>query len=276
MTKDSIDKTAFITPDGQYEFLRLPFGLCNAPAAFQRWVNNIMGSLRHSEILVYLDDILIPSKSISQGMEKLNTILKKCDENNLKLNLEKCYFFKTKIDFLGYEISENQIKPGSKKVNAIQNFKTPSNIHEIRQFLGPSSYFSKFINNHAEIVAPLTKLLRKDVNWEWGENQSKAVSKIKFILTNEPVLTIYNPETKKELHTDASSKGIAGILFQELNDGLKPIAYYSRATTVDESFYHSYELETLAVVESIKRFRIYLHGTHFKIVTDCSAVRSTL
>lgn len=131
------------------------------------------------------------------------------------------------------------------------------------------------MKNYAEIVAPLTKLLRKDVKWEWGKDQNMAVSKIKSILTIEPVLTIFNPDSKKELHTDASSKGTAGILFQESNSGLKPMAYYSRATPVDESFYHSYELETLAVVESIKRFRIYLHGTHFKIVTDCSAVRST-
>ncbi|XP_066258249.1 uncharacterized protein [Euwallacea similis] len=170
LNKESIDKTAFITPDGQYEFLRLPFGLCNAPATFQRWVNSIMGSLRHSEILVYLDDILIPSKSISQGMEKLNTILN-----------------------IWYEISENQIKPGSKKVKAIQDFKTPSNVHEI--VTDCSAVRSTFVKK--ELVARIAR-------W-W-----LAIQEYDFEIEHRPGY--------KMSHVDALSRNTENVFMLEIDD----------------------------------------------------------
>lgn len=275
VAEGSITKTAFVTPDGQYEFLRMPFGVCNAPATFQRLLNSVLGNLRHEKVVVYLDDILIPSHTVEEGLEILETILKLFDEANLKLNLDKCLFFEVSIEYLGYEINEFGIRPGQRKINAVLNFPTPKNVHQIRQFLGLSSYFRKFIKNHALIVQPLCQLLKKNVEWQWGEPQVKAFETIKKLLTNRPLLSIFDVNLKTELHTDASSKGIAGILMQHHKQGLKPVMYYSRATTKEESVYHSYELETLAVVEAIKRFRVYLTLIHFIIVTDCSAVRST-
>lgn len=275
VASDSIHKTAFVTPDGEYEFLRMPFGLANAPATFQRMINNILGKLRFDKVIAYLDDILIPSNSIEEGLGTLKEVLQLIFQENLKLNIDKCSFLQPSISFLGYEISEEGIRPGDQKIKAVADFKIPSNVHELRQFLGLSSYFRKFIKDHAKIVSPLTVLLRKNVPWSWGIDQTNAVNFIKDKLISKPILKIFNSLEKTELHTDASSKGIAGILMQYEGKELKPVSYFSRATSRDESLYHSYDLETLAVVESIKRFRIYLFGIHFKIITDCSAVRST-
>ncbi|CAH1969923.1 unnamed protein product [Acanthoscelides obtectus] len=275
VASDSINKTALVTPDGHYEFVRMPFEIANAPGTFQKMVNNVLGNLRYETVAVYLDDILIPSDTVEQGLQVLRQVLELFAKANLKLNIDKCSFFQTQIDFLGYEISELGIRPGDRKVRAVADFKDPTNIHELRQFLGLSSYFRKFIKDHAKIVAPLTTLLRKNVPWSWESEHKQAVSKIKDILINKPILKIYDPEAKTELHTDACSKGIGSMLLQYEGATLKPVYYFSRSTSRDEKLYHSYELETLAVVESIKRFRVYLTGIHFKIVTDCSAVRGT-
>lgn len=275
VSENSIEKTAFVTTDGQYEFLRMPFGVCNAPATFQRLLNRVLGNLRHDKVVNYLDDILILCNSVEEGLELLKTVLELFQKANLKLNLKKCQFFESSIEYLGYEINEFGIKPGERKIHAVSHFPTPKNIHEVRQFLGLCSYFRKFIKNHALIVLPISQLLKKGVPWTWGENQQDAFQKIKQLLTSRPILSIFDVNRETELHTDASSKGLAGILMQKHANGLKPVMYYSRATTREESVYHSYDLETLAIIESIKRFRVYLSGIHFKIITDCSAVRLT-
>ena len=273
---NSIHKTAFVTPDGQYEFLKMPMGLCNAPSVFQRLMHKILGSMRHEQVLVYIDDLLIPSKTINEGLKLLDVVLRLVSNAGLKLNLEKCSFFKTEIEYLGHSISAKGICPGSKKINAVKYFKVPSNVHEVRQFIGLSSYFRKFIKDFATIARPLTELTRKNATWCWGDKQNNAFYKLKEILVNKPVLAIYNPAAKTEIHTDASKLGLGGILLQwQFDLTLKPVAYFSRVTSNEERVYHSYELETLAVVESIKRFRIYIAGTRFKIITDCAAVRAT-
>lgn len=128
---ESIHKTAFVTPDGQNEFLRMPFGLANAPATFQRMINNVLGNLRFDKVIVYLDDILIPSQDFHEGLYILGEVLQLFSNSNLKLNIDKCSFFKDTIDFLGYEISEGGIRPGDQKVKDVANFKHPSNIHEL-------------------------------------------------------------------------------------------------------------------------------------------------
>nr|CAI5831076.1 unnamed protein product [Callosobruchus analis] len=274
MSPDSINKTAFVTQDGQFEFLRMPFGVSNAPITFQRLINNLFVELR-DQISLYLDDILISSGTIEGGLNILKRVLEILKNANLKLNIEKCYFFETSIDYLGYEVSLEGIKPGRQKINAVANFPKPKTLHQLRQFLGLTSYFRKFIKNHAMIISPLSNLLKKDVSWTWAAEQEDAFNEIKQLLTSRPVLSIYDPKLETELHTDASSSGIAGILLQKHNSVFKPVMYFSRATSRDEKVFHSYELETLAVVESIKRFYIYLAAIHFTVVTDCSAVRST-
>lgn len=146
---------------------------------------------------------------------------------------------------------------------------------EVRQFLGLAGYFRKFVSNFARKVAPLTDLLRKDACWVWGPEHCAAVDEVKQTLCNRPVLTIYDPTLETELHTDASAIGLGAILIQKKGKEKGVVSYYSRKTSVEEQKYHSYDLETLAVVVAMKNFRIYLLGIKFTVITDCSAIRAT-
>lgn len=269
--------TAFVTPDGQYEFNRMPFGLANAPAVFQRMMNHVLGPVRFNKATVYIDDLLIYGKDADECLNRLEEVLQILEKANLKLNLCKCSFLMSKIDYLGYEISANGMRPGETKIKSVLDFPRPDNVHGVRQFLGLVSYFRKFIYGFAVIASPLTKLLKKEAKWEWAEPQESAFTTLKDRLINRPVLAIFNPQAEIELHTDASRVGVGGILLQRAHDcdSFKAVAYYSRQTTPEEKNFHSYELETLAVVTSLKKFRVFLLGQNFKVVTDCSALRST-
>lgn len=272
----SVDKTAFVTPTGQYEFLKMPFGLANAPAVFSRLIQKTLGTVS-KDIALYLDDVMIPTVTVEQGLNLLETVLQLLTNANLKLNLKKCSFLKNTATYLGHEVTAGAIQPGQAKINCVANYSRPRNVHEIRQFIGLTSYFRKFIKGFALIARPLTELTRNDVEWRWGDEQEQAFQTLKQRLVERPVLGIYDKDARTELHTDASKLGLGGILMQYQKDGsLKPIAYFSRVTSKEESIYHSYELETLAVVESLKRFRIYLTGIPVKVVTDCAALRATL
>lgn len=156
---------------GKPNNIRMPFGLANAPAVFQRMINTVLGSVRFSKATVYIDDILIYGKDATQCLERLEEVLKMLEKVNLTLNLSKCEFLRDKVDYLGYEISASGIRPGEKKICSVVNFPRPESVHNIRQFLGLASYFCKFIQNFAQISYPLSKLLKKDAAWEWNDDQ---------------------------------------------------------------------------------------------------------
>lgn len=196
-------KTAFVTPDGHYEFNRMPFGLANAPATFQRIMNQILGSARHKEALAYLDDVIIPSKDIKEGMVRLESILKLFSNAGLTLNLSKCSFFGHTVDYLGFEVSAEGIRPGTRKIQAVENFPVPQNQHNIRQFLGLASFFRRFVPGFSIISKPLTALLKKDVQWNWGPEQEQAFRNLQKQLSQKPILALYDPLAETELHTDA-------------------------------------------------------------------------
>ena len=158
----SIPKTAFITPEGHYEFLRMPFGLTNAPAVFQRLMDLVLGPLKNTIAYPYLDDIIIPSKSVEEGLQHLRRVLDKFREHNLTLKISKCSFFKSRIDYLGREVSAERVRPGEGKVRALSQLPAPATVKQIRQFLGLASYFRKFIQGYATLVEPLTRLTRKN------------------------------------------------------------------------------------------------------------------
>lgn len=165
ISEQSKHLTSFVTPDGQYEFNRMPFGLANAPAVFQRMINSILGAARFSKATVYIDDILIFGKDAVQCLQRLEEVLQMIEEANLTLNLYKCEFLQSKVDYLGYEISASGVRPSEKKILSVTNFPRPQNVHNVRQFLGLASYFQKFIQGFASIAFPLSKLLKKDATW---------------------------------------------------------------------------------------------------------------
>lgn len=279
-------KSSFICQQGQFEYLRVPFGLANSPSVFMRLINKIVSSIQNCqtdndssthEILAFLDDLLLPSVDVETGLKMLEIVLQKFKSENLKLNMKKCSFLQSRVTYLGHEISQDGIQPAESKLTAVSEFPIPKSVHEIRQFIGLCSYFRKFIYKFAQIARPLTDLTKQNVPWDWGCRQIASFDELKKCLCSKPVLALYDPALRVEIHTDACKLGIAGILLQQQTDEtLRPVMYFSRVTSKQESVYHSYELETLAVVESLRKFRIYIVGKHVKIVTDCTAVRATL
>lgn len=278
VAKNSIKYTAFITQDGQFEFLKTPFGLSNAPAVFQRFVTDVFRSLIDSgDVIIYIDDILIATDTVENHFRILNLVFELCHFNCLQLSLNKCHFLKNSLEYLGYEIRADGISPSSKHIEAIRQYAIPKNVHELHRFVGLVSFFRKFIYNFSIISKPLYNLLKKGVDFKIGDTELKCIEDLKEKLISSPILAYFNPNAKTELHTDASSMGFGAILLQQQSNGsFAPVFYYSKRTSETERRYHSFELETLAIVYAIKRFHIYLHGIQFTIVTDCASLKHTL
>lgn len=214
--KSSRRYTAFITESGTYEFLKTPFGLCNSPAIFQRFINCVFKPLiDEGTVLAYMDDLIIPGENDEKALEGLEKVLRLSSEYGLEINWKKCNFLTTKIEYLGIVIEAGTMKPSPRKIEAVRKMPNPKNIKELQRLLGLTGYFRKYIKGYAIIVRPLTKLLKKTENFEIGLDQIEAIEKLKTILSNEPVLAIFNFESETELHTDASKDGLAAILFQK-------------------------------------------------------------
>lgn len=268
--------TGFVTPSGHYQYKRMPFGLTNAPAVFMRLVDLIIRNTKNKNIIAYMDDIVLFGKDFNELFNLFESFLITCLEMKITFKLKKCEFFVHNITYLGHIITDKGIYPGEVKIQAIVNYRRPVNVREVKQFLGLTGYFRKFVENYAVIAYPLNQLLRNNVEFIWGTNEETAFQNLKKKLSEKPVLVIYNPDQDHELHTDACQTGLAGVLIQVCSLGFKrPVAYFSRQTSSLEQKYHSYELETLAVVESMERFRFYLLGKHFKVITDCNSLKDT-
>ncbi|VEN49603.1 unnamed protein product, partial [Callosobruchus maculatus] len=178
------------------------------------------------------------------------------------------------INYLGYEISYNQISPSNAKIQSVIDFPCPKSQHQLRQFLGLVGYFRKFIKDFARKTAPLTKLLKKNVKWEWSETHLEIFNSLKNQICSKPILAIFNPKLPIVVYTDASRDGLAGILTQRSDNIENPIAFFSKQTTNAEKNYHSFKLELLAIVRTLEKFRYYLLGQEFTIFTDCNAVKN--
>ncbi|XP_055387616.1 uncharacterized protein K02A2.6-like [Condylostylus longicornis] len=229
-------------------------------------------------IVVYIDDIIIPSQTVEEGINRLELVLTVCAENGLKIKWKKCQFLQSDIEYLGHRIHNGSISPSTLKTKAVMNFAIPTTIKQMQSFLGLANYFRKFIPNFAVRARPLSELLKQNIHFRIGDVEVAAFNDIKQALANKPVLKIFKYGAYTELHTDASQEGYGAVLFQkDVEDGsLHPVYYSSKKTTDAERKYSSYELEILAIVEALKKFRIYLLGQKFKLVTDCKAFECTM
>lgn len=190
--------------------------------------------------------------------------------------MKKCKFLTTEVEYLGRTISNGQVRPSERKVEALVNARVPSNVKEVRQFLGLAGYFRRYLPGYSLKTACIANLTRKGVQFSWGKEQEMVRKDIIDRLTSEPVLAIFDPTLPTEVHTDASALGYGAVLLQTHEGGHKqPVAYFSKVTQGAEPRYHSYELETLAVVKALQHFRHYLIGMKFKVVTDCNALKLT-
>lgn len=275
---NSTKYTSFVTHNGQYEFLRCPFGLCNSPAVFQRFIAHIFRPLTEKGVAIYyMDDVIIPSRDEVEGIRRLKLVLDCARDYGLQIRMGKCQLLKRKVEFLGFIIKDGSVQPSDGKTIAIRKFPEPKTYKQLQSFLGLTGYFRKFIAGYATIAKPLSDLLRKDTPFVFHDVQRTAFTKLKDLLTNEPVLHIYQQGREVELHTDASQAGYGACLMQKGDDSkLHPIYYMSKKTTPVEEKYSSYELEVLAIIQAIKKFRVYLLGIKFKIVTDCAVFQRTM
>jgi hypothetical protein len=253
----------------------MPFGLKNAPSVFQRAILKALGDLAYSYVVVYLDDVLIVAESIDQALDRLHLVLTTLANAGFSLNFAKCSFLKTSVLYLGYIIHNGEVRPNPGKIQALSSLPAPTTTTQLRQFIGLASYFRKFVPKFSQVMKPLYALTASSKNITWTERHEMIRQKAISVLTDAPVLMIFDPNYPIELHTDASAQGYGAILMHKVEGKPRVIEYYSKRTSPAESRYYSYELETLAVVNAIKRFRHYLHGRTFLVVTDCNSLKAS-
>jgi hypothetical protein len=276
MSEDSIEKTAFVTYDGQWEYTRMPFGLCNAPPTFQRAMNEVFSDMIGKTVFVYIDDITIYTDTFEQHMKVLEQVLSRLRSYGLFAKPKKCTIAAEEIKLLGHIIGRKGMRPDPAKVSAVVTFPDPTNRTELRAFLGLVNYYRIYIPNCSTLMAELNYLLRDDVKWEWKDNWAaqESFDRLKEALTDEAKFLIA-PHFKEPfiLHTDACAKGYGAVLTQLRNGKERVISYASKSTTRSESKYGATQLELKAVVWAIEHYRHYLIGRRFQLVTDHSALK---
>ncbi|UYV73345.1 K02A2.6-like [Cordylochernes scorpioides] len=208
------EKTAFTTAHGLYEFNVMPFGLCNAPATFERNMDNVLGNLRWQICLCYLDDVIIYSSDFPTHIKRLESVLRCYSESNLKLNAKKCRFAFEELEILGHITNQEGIKPAKYNIKAVRDFPQPKKAKEVQSFLGMCSYYRKFIKDFSVIADPLTSLIRKNVQFIWTGEQEEAFQNLKKALMNPPILGHFDPNAATCIHTDASNIGLGATLIQ--------------------------------------------------------------
>jgi hypothetical protein len=265
---DDIEKTAFNTRYGHFEFQVLPFGLTNAPATFQSMMNAIFADYVDVFVIVYLDDILIFSRNIEEHRDHVRQVLQRLREHKLYANMEKCEFGRKSIQFLGHIVSEDGISMEKSKLDDIEKWPTPKSVEDIRSFLGLTGYYRKFIHNFSQIAAPLSNLTRKLVLFKWTETEQKAFNDLKTAMMNGPVLNIPDENAPFTVTTDASSYAIEAALTQDLGDGPRPVAFLSHRMSPAEMNWPTHEQELLAVIRALDEWRHYLYGRRFTIISD--------
>lgn len=267
--ESDIQKTAFRTRYGHYEFLVMPFGLTNAPAAFMDLMNRIFRPYLDKFVIVFIDDILIYSATDEEHAQHLREVLQILREKQLYAKFSKCEFWLREVVFLGHVVSGEGISVDSKKVEAIIDWERPKNVSEVRSFLGLAGYYRRFVEGFSQIATPLSRLTRKDLKFVWDEKCENSFQELKRRLTSAPVLTL--PTSGKEfvVFSDASRQGLGCVLMQ---DG-KVIAYASRQLKKHELNYPTHDLELAAVVFALKIWRHYLYGEKCLIYTDHKSLK---
>ncbi|PIK41495.1 Retrovirus-related Pol polyprotein from transposon [Apostichopus japonicus] len=274
MAAEDRQKTAFITGNGLYQFRVMPFGLCNAPATFERLMDRVLSGLHWEACLVYLDDVIVYGATFSEAMDRLKTVFNRFRDAGLKLSPGKCQLFKQSVTYLGHIVSKDGVGTDPEKVKAVKEWPRPQNLSEVRSFVGLCGYYRRFIRGFAQIALPLFKLTEKKQKFDWNQDCETAFSGLKTALTTAPVLS-YPMSSGQDfiLDTDASDFATGSVLSQIQDGNEKPIAYFSKTMSKQERRYCITRKELLAVVQSVKHFHHYLYGTRFLIRTDHAALK---
>jgi hypothetical protein len=265
---EDVPKTAFRTRYGHYEFLVLPFGLTNAPATFMHLMHQTMRPLLDECALVFLDDILIYSKTLEDHQQHVRRVLDALREQKLYAKESKCEFFKYEVEFLGHRVGREGVRMMQDKVEAIREWPTPRTVRDVRAFLGTAGYYRKFIRDFSAISAPLSELTKDSVKFEWATPHEEAFRRLKVAIAQGPVLILPDPKLPYVVHTDASGFAVGAVLQQDQGKGLQPIAFLSKKMIDAETRYPVHEQELLAIIQAVTAWRHYLHGSKFVVRTD--------
>lgn len=244
------------TPYGRYRFLLMPFGIASAPEIFQAAMHHVLEGLPN--VAVVMDDILLWGKTKQEHDHSLQLLLTPCREQNLRLNLKKCFFLQREVRYLGHVLSAEGLRVDAQRIQDILKMPTPKNCKELQVFLGTMNFVQRFIPNMSVVTAPLRTLLRKDIAWVWTEKQQESFLRLREALIQAPVLRYFDPSKPVTLSVDASQLGVGAVLIQNA----QPIAFSSRTLTEAQTRYAQIEKETLAIVHGCTKFHDYIFGQH--------------
>ena len=256
----------FSTPFGRYRFLRMPYGISSASDVCQLYISQVIDGIQGAANSQ--DDIIIWGENEEQLIKRTITVFRAIRKSGMKLNLSKCVFNISELIFLGHKITADGIQTDDSKVEAIIKMEYPSNVKDLQRFLGSVNYLAKFIPNLSDKTESLRKLLQKEIMWSFEDNHKKEVDLLKHVITEAPVLKIFNSALPTRISCDASSTGLGAILEQNENDNWVPIAYASRSLTSAEKNYCQLEKETLSILFACSRFHQYVYGRKFYVYND--------
>ena len=267
LDEESRKLTTINTTKGLFRYNRLPFGVSTAPAIFQRTMENLLQSI--DNVCVYLDDILVTGPSQEAHLKNLDLVLTRLETAGVKLKQQKCAFLLPEVEYLGHKITKYGLQPTAEKIRAIKEAPVPENLTQLKSFLGLVNYYAKFVSNLSSILAPLYLLLQKESPWQWGPEQQSAFDVAKEQLSSDSLLAHYDMNKDLILSCDASSYGVGAVLSHLMENGdERPVAYASRSLSSAEKRYSQLDREALALVFGVTRFRQYLLGRQFKLLTD--------
>ena len=268
MAPESVEKTAFSTADGHFEFVRMPFGLMNSAATFNRLMRKVLGSI--PGVGCFVDDVIIYSQTWSEHLNIIDEVFFKLGEAGLTVRPSKCMIGFHTIEFLGHEIGENTIAPRKQKVSQILEVERPTTKKQVKSYIALAGYYSKFIPNYSTITAPLSDLTKKGQpnKVKWLEIHEHSFQTIRRCLSSKPVMRILDPRLPMFVQTDAADRGIGCCLMQEFEGKLHPVRYLSRKLNDAERRYSTIEKECLAIVWAIEKLKVYLFGNEFVLLVD--------
>jgi hypothetical protein len=273
MTEADREKTAFITPDGLFEFNVMPFGLTNAPATFQRFIDAVLAGYHWKFLIVYLDDIIVFSRTFRQHLKDLSQVFERLKQANVKLKASKCHLFKKELVYLGHLVSREGIRPDPRKIEALEKMPIPSSVPQLRAFVGFCGFYHKFIKNFAILCAPLYALTKLNARFIWEGKHQLAVEAIKRALCTFTLLYHPNYSLTFVIRTDACDFGLGAVLAQIVEGQERVVQFASRTLQPAEKKWCIREKEALAIIWACETFRVYVHGTRFTVETDHSSLQ---
>ena len=269
LREEDKEKTAFAAPKGKYEFNVTSYGLTNAGASYQRLMDVTLSGLSGHRILAYMDDCIIFSRTFTEHVRDLGLVLERFEEANISLKASKCVFASDSVEFLGFELSANGIRPQKRLTEAIENFAQPLNKKEVKSFLGLANFYRTFIKNFAEISHPLNQLTSDNVDFRWTNDCEVAFKTLKQKLCSEPVLAFPQVGQKFMIEVDASDTAFGGVLMQKDEDGVShPVAYYSDTVKKSQKGWAPTTKEAFALILALRHWYVYLAGNHFLLNSD--------